>query len=393
MAEQEDGFVEKAEGQVLPEQVADLSEAIGEEGTLASIRARIPKIRRNPATDVDEEIPVEEVATSEVKEEKVAAGDDKGKGKEKPAGPRFKNRAEAEKAHAEAERKMHEATTESAKKDEVLAAKDAALALAKQEAADLKEKLDAALAAKPPEKEKEPEKKGETEEELDAKFEAIADAANEEAITAIAALEDPDTWDQEAVKAHNKKVAAIWTKANTKIIKAAKQTSVSPESVAKIVADQLEAKEAAAKAAKAEDDKKTAAEKAVEEDARTWASAFEMAGKSGLDVAEGSAERDLFEIIAKRDLAKQEFMKGETPPPLKEQVEWVVKQVNTRLGKKIDQTDERRRKAREHQERNQPLIRGGNTKPPGEETLSEPVSLASIRQKDIETRRVRQRGV
>ena len=113
----------------------------------------------------------------------------------------------------------------------------------------------------------------------------------------------------------------------------------------------------------------------------------------GLDVTEGSAERDLFEIIAKRDLAKQKFMEGETPPPLKDQVEWVAKEVRTRLGKKIEQTDERRRKAREHQERNQPLTRGGDLKPPGEETLSEPVSLVSIRQQDIERRRERHRGV
>ena len=392
MAE-EDGFVETVEGQVFPEQVADLSEAIGEMGTLASIRARVPKIRRNPVTDADEEIPAPEAAASETKEEK-AARDDKEKGKEKVAGHKFKSRAEAEKAYAEAERKMHEATTESAKKDEALAAKDAAVALAQKEAADLKEKLEAALAAKPPEKKEEkPEVKVQTEAELDAQFEAIADAANEEAITAIAALEDPDTYDLDAVRAHNKKVAAIWTKANAKIIKAAKQTTVSPEAVAKIVEQQLEAKEAVAKAEKAEADKKAAADKAAQADADLWTQAFEMAGKLGLDVTEGSAERDLFEIIAKRDLAKQKFMEGETPPPLKDQVEWVAKEVRTRLGKKIEQTDERRRKAREHQERNQPLTRGGDLKPPGEETLSEPVSLVSIRQQDIERRRERHRGV
>ena len=389
MADKEDGFVEKIEGQVSPEKVAMIADEIGEEGTLASIRARVTRIRQNPVTGDNEEVPA---AKPEVKatEEKVA---DKGTLKEKPAGPKFKSRAEAEKAHAEAERRMHEATTESAKKDEVLAAKDAALALAQKEAADFKEKLEAALAAKPPEKKEEPAKKGETEEEFDAQFEAVAEAANEEAINAIAALEDPDTYDQEAVKAHNKKVAAAWTRANAKIIKAAKQTSVSPEAVAKIVADQLAAKEEAAKAEKVEADKKMSTDKAAEENARVWKEAIDLAGKSGLDMTEGTAERDLFDIIANRDLAKQEFMKAETPPPLKEQVEWVVKQVNERLGKKIDQTDERRRKARKHQEEHQPLIRGGDTKPPGEENLSEPVSLASIRQQVTDRQRARHRGV
>ena len=393
MAEKEEGFVESIEGQVTPEKSALLANEIGEEGTLASIRARVTKIRRNPSTDTDEEVPVTEPEPSAEFKAKEGKGTDKGKEKEKLAGPRFKTRAEAEKAHAEAERRMHEATTESAKKDEVLAAKDAALALAQKEAADFKEKLEAALAAKPPEKKEEPAKKGETEEEFDAQFEAVAEAANEEAINAIAALEDPDTYDQEAVKAHNKKVAAAWTRANAKIIKAAKQTSVSPEAVAKIVADQLAAKEEAAKAEKVEADKKMSTDKAAEENARVWKEAIDLAGKSGLDMTEGTAERDLFDIIANRDLAKQEFMKAETPPPLKEQVEWVVKQVNERLGKKIDQTDERRRKARKHQEEHQPLIRGGDTKPPGEENLSEPVSLASIRQQVTDRQRARHRGV
>ena len=393
MADKEDGFVESIEGQITPEKADLLADEIGEEGTLASIRARVTRIRRNPATDTDEEVPVTEPEPSAEVKAKEGKGTDKGKEKEKPVGPRFKTRAEAEKAHAEAERKMHEATTATKEAEAKATQATEARVAAEKEAADLKEKLEAALAAKPPEKKEESAKKGETEEELDAQFEAVAKAANEEAITAIAALEDPDTYDQDAVKSHNKKVAAFWTRANAKIIKAAKQTSVSPEAVAKIVEQQLEAKEAAIKAAKAEDDKKTAADKAVEEDARTWASAFEMAGKSGLDVTEGSVERDLFEIIAKRDLAKQEFMKAETPPPLKEQVEWVVKQVNERLGKKIDQTDERRRKARKHQEANQPLIRGGDTKPPGEENLSEPVSLASIRQQVTDRQRARHRGV
>ena len=296
--------------------------------------------------------------------------------------PKFDSIEEYDKAYKEAETKMHTATQETKREREAREKVESELAEAKRLLEEAK---------KPPaEKKEEPPASAE---EFDAQFEAVAEAANEEAINAIAALEDPDTYDQEAVKAHNKKVAAAWTRANAKIIKAAKQTSVSPEAVAKIVADQLAAKEEAAKAEKVEADKKMSTDKAAEENARVWKEAIDLAGKSGLDMTEGTAERDLFDIIANRDLAKQEFMKAETPPPLKEQVERVVKQVNERLGKKIDQTDERRRKARKHQEEHQPLIRGGDTKPPGEENLSEPVSLASIRQQVTDRQRARHRGV
>ena len=100
MADKEDGFVESIEGQITPEKADLLADEIGEEGTLASIRARVTRIRRNPATDTDEEVPVTEPEPSAEVKAKEGKGTDKGKEKEKPAGPRFKTRAEAEKAHA-----------------------------------------------------------------------------------------------------------------------------------------------------------------------------------------------------------------------------------------------------------------------------------------------------
>ena len=389
MADKEEGFVESIEGQVIPEKAALLAQEIGEEGTLASIRARVTKIRRNPATDTDEEVPavVPEVKAKEEAKAAPVQEDDKGKEKEKPAGPKFKTRAAAEAAHAEAERKMHEATTDAAQKTEALAAKDAALALSKKEAAELKTKLEEAL-KKPPEEAKpaEEEVKPPTKEERKAQLLEVSKTANAKAIEKI------DTLDR-SLPNYKALVGEVWAEAYTEtLLEANLGSPLTQAEIDKMVAKSMKAQKEVQDAVKAEEDKKTAAVKAEEANAALWTQAFELAGKSGLNVAEGSAERDLFEIIAKRDLPKQEFMKGETAPPLKDQVAWVVKEVNTRLGKKIAQTDEERRQAREHQERNQPLTRGGVTKPPGEENLSEPVSLGTIRQQIVASQRARHRG-
>ena len=78
MADKEDGFVEKIEGPVSPEKVAMIADEIGEEGTLASIRARVTRIRQNPVTGDNEEVPA---AKPEVKAKEGESVPEKGDGK------------------------------------------------------------------------------------------------------------------------------------------------------------------------------------------------------------------------------------------------------------------------------------------------------------------------
>jgi hypothetical protein len=287
-------------------------------------------------------------------EEKVEAGETKKEPgetlteppeKKEPAGPRFKSQEEAEKAHAEAERKMHEATTKAS------------------EEAKAREKLETELAelrAKPPEKKEEPVKQP-TEEELDAQLESVAQAANEQAMAEIAELDDQDP-------DYRKLVAKAWAKANAKIIKAASasKATLSQADIDKLIDQRMDARDTAAKTAKAEEDVRTAGQKA-------WEQAVSFGTEAGLNLKdEESADHDLF-MVAESKLPKELQNQGFT----KEVGEWMVNYVRTRTGKVALTEAEKEEAARQAQLNNQPLGKGGVKPKPSTPKQETEGSLAS----------------
>ena len=255
--------------------------------------------------------------------------------------PKFDSIEEYDKAYKEAETKMHTATQETKREREAREKVESELAEAKRLLEEAK---------KPPaEKKEEPPASAE---EFDAQFEAVAEAANEEAINAIAALEDPDTYDQEAVKAHNKKVAAIWAKAHAKINRAGKQTSVSQEDIDRLIDQRLETKDAAAKLAREQVDTDAAA-------ARAWQEVVDHCKKAGLPVDKADAPEADFLEAADRKLPKELQGQGATEAVK----EYYLNYVRSRAGKVVEQTDEQRKRAAEHQKGNYVMGKGTNFTP------------------------------
>ena len=254
--------------------------------------------------------------------------------------PKFDSIEEYDKAYKEAETKMHTATQETKREKEAREALEAKAEALEKELVELR--------AKPPAK---PEPPASTE-ESDAQFEAVAEAANEEAINAIAALEDPDTYDQEAVKAHNKKVAAIWAKAHAKINRAGKQTSVSQEDIDRLIDQRLETKDAAAKVAREQVDTDAAA-------ARAWQEVVDHCKKAGLPVDKADAPEADFLEAADRKLPKELQGQGATEAVK----EYYLNYVRSRAGKVVEQTDEQRKRAAEHQKGNYVMGKGTNFTP------------------------------
>jgi hypothetical protein len=237
--------------------------------------------------------------------------------------PKHKTWEETEKARVEAERTMHEANTKAA---EEVKAKET-----------LQKELDE-LKANPPEK-KEPAKEV-TEEERDAQLEAVASAANEQAMAEIAELDDQDP-------DYRKLVAKAWGKANAKIIKAARQTPISQADIDKLIDQRWDAKDTAAKAAKAEADLKTAGQQAAKE-------VEDYCKEHGLPVDDPEkAEYDLFDA-AERKLPVELQGKGATP----EVKEWIANYIRQRTGKVVEQSEAERQAALVAQKKNAVLGKG-----------------------------------
>ncbi len=230
---------------------------------------------------------------------------------------------ETEKARKSAVAKMTEATTKAA--EEVKAREK------------LQKELDE-LKAKPPER-KEPAKEV-TDDELNAQVEAVAEAANEQAMAEIAELDDQDP-------DYRKQVAKAWAKANAKIVKAAARAPISQADIGKIIDQRLETKDAAAKVAKAEEDVKTAGQKAAKE-------VEAYCKEHGLPVDDPeSAEYDLFDA-AERKLPVELRGKGATP----EVKEWIANYIRQRTGRVVEQTEAERQAALAHQKKNTVLTKG-----------------------------------
>jgi len=180
--------------------------------------------------------------------------------------------------------------------------------------------------------------------------------------------------------------AAAWSEA---IAEALLEAGISAASLTEAEVEKLlEKKLKANKEAEQEEKKKQTKEEA---EASMWSDVYKLAEGFGLDMAKGSADYRLFHSFAE-DLAQQEFMKGETPPPLKDQVEWVYKEVIKVKGGVAQTSEEEKEKQRKIQERNSILTRGLTRNENKEEPLTEPVRIVDIRKQITESAREKQRA-
>ncbi len=376
-----------------PSSLDEVKDAIGAEGTIASIRSRISKMRADgegdaatlvedePASPGEEKTPeekeAEEKAALEAKEkaEKEKGGKKKAKGEEKEFKPKYKDHEAAEKGALEA---TQLATT---KAEEAKAAKEA-LAEREAEVVDLKKKLEAAQPEKTPEQKAEEVKA--TREERKAQIAGVIKTATRKAIVAI------DDIDQTKTREEQQELAtAAWTEALTDALLEAgvSAASLSKAEVEKIYEEKIKASKAEEDAAKAEARK----QKVVEDNAHILEEAEKLAAGFGLDMTKGSADYRLFHSL-KADLANQKFMEAEEAPPLKDQVEWVYNEVVKLKGGVAATSAEEKEKQRKIQERQSILARGLNKPPDKEETLDKPVSIAEIRRGVTQQARDRQRA-
>ena len=254
--------------------------------------------------------------------------------------PKFESVEEYDKAYKEAETKMHTATQETARERVAREKVEAELAETKRLLEEAK---------KPPEKEKEPPA---IVEDVDAQLEAVAQSANEEAVAALAALPDVDQYDAEAINERNKTVAGIWAKAHAKIVRAAQKAQKPPsaEELDTLIEQKYQAKEAerVKAAAKAETDAANA---------RAWESALGTAEKAGLSVRDKkSADSIVFNAVYE-DIPEEFYGKPD------EATQWMITETRSRLGKVVEQTDEQRKRAAEHQKNNSVMGKGINFTP------------------------------
>jgi hypothetical protein len=263
-------------------------------------------------------------------EAEAGKGEGEGEGEAKPGEtkPRFKSQEEAEKAHAEAERKMHEATTKAADIE--------------RERDELKQKLEAAT--KPPEKPAE-EVKVLTDDERKAKLKEVAKVANKKAVAAIKQLDDTDP-------EYDDQVADAWAEANAAALMEAGigASTLNQAELDKLIDQKIEAKETASKAARAEEDKKSAQQKA-------WDKALDAAEAAGLAVRdEDTAEYLIFDQLEKK-IPKELWGKP------KEATDWLIAETQKRLGRTAQTAQEREAAARRTQTNNSVLGLGGRRTP------------------------------
>lgn len=366
-----------ADGTTDPNEV--LAEQIGPEGTIASIQANMPKIRAGSATDgFVEDKPATSGEEPPVKEEKLedkkGAKEKKGaKPDDKPAEdktgaedtefkPRFKNQEDAEKSHAEAERKMHEATTQAAKDKEAREAIES-------ERDELKQKLEEAL-AKPPEKPAE-ETKPATGEDRKVRIKTATKAV-------FAKIAEMDRTDDD----YNEQVADAWAEGLEAVGMGG--TDLTQAEIDKMVKGSLKAEQEAEAATREEKRKKDEAD----EGARVEVKARELGSKAGLDLDDPESADSIIWDWVKTQIPKEVFDKG----TLEAQVEWVTAEVHKRTGKVVSTSEAEKERARKAQLKNSVLPRGNN-RPPDQESKPEEYSLASLQKADREKRAARHKGV
>ncbi len=240
--------------------------------------------------------------------------------------PKYKTHEEAERAHTEAERRMHEATSDTAKEK---ARADAAEAKAQE--------LELKLAEK--------EKGATSEADLETKeaeLRTATIAARQKAFDTINELDrtDPD---------YQKKVAAAWGDADVEIRRAERRIfPPGTEDIDSKIAAGIKAEREKDAATKAADDKKTAQQKA-------WETAVEAGKKAGLALDDPEApDLDLFEKAGEK-LPEELRGKGAT----KEVCDWMIGYVRKRISRVALTKEQKEELARQEQLNNQPLGKGG----------------------------------
>jgi hypothetical protein len=380
------------QGEVSQGTVDELAEAIGQEGTLAAIQAKVPKIRFDPGTETLQTEKVEgegEGGEEKTEEEKAAeaaaaeaakkAAEEAKKGEEvKP--PKYKSRKEAEAAALEATRQMTTAKEEAARAKDGQTTAEARAEKAEKEATELKAKLEE-VSVKAKDEAAEAEAAKEAEITAKERFTRIQ-KATKEALADINKLEPPSAGDEEAEDKYRDAVAACWAKAWAS--SGLTGVTLTQAEVDKMVQKTLSAERKAEKEA-AEKEKRERAQEDVDTQAEG------LAKGSGLDMTPGSWDHRLFWSFAD-DLPKQEFMKGEKPPPLKEQVEWVVGQVKKAKDELAANIKAEEAKTKKRQTQLTPMVKEITPRQPGTTPEEETYTLASLQRQINDKARAQHRG-
>ncbi len=358
--EREKTMAGEAEKETLIESQAVLPEDLPtseDEDSLGAIVAKVqhPVFSGHPAMGGEEE------DKADLEDEGTRKAEDEGEDKPKtppdeaiPEGwefkPKYKDHQSAEKGAKEHQALATKATQETAREREAREA-------AELETLGLRQKLAEKEAAAAPEKPVTPEK---TPEELEADQEAKIEQA----------LNEIDLLDEFAPD-YKKKLAKAWRKAGIggSGQPAIPDGKVLDEIIDKRVEERLQVKEA----------EKAAATKVVEEKS-TRTRAGELAGKSGLNMEEGTADNKLFWATV-NDMPKEFDDK-----PFEEQVQWTVNEVRRLKGEVVQSKAEMEARARKVQTDNAVLGRGGER--PKKPAAPEPYTLGSIMNKHQAGRRI-----
>jgi hypothetical protein len=322
-----------------------------DEGSLADILEKVPHpvFSGHPAMGEENEGEAGGEPAPEGKEtQKVPEGEEVPEGWEFK--PKYKDHQAAEKG-AKEHQALATRKAEEAKQDRE------ARETAERERDELRAKLAEKETAVAPEKPVEPEKTSEEQE-------AAQEAKIEQALDEIAQLDefDPD---------YKKKLAKAWRKAG---IGGSGQPAIPAGQaldaiIDKRVEERFQAKEA---------EKVAAAKKTEEGNVRTRAGA--LAGKSGLNMEEGTADHKLFWATV-GDMPKEFDDK-----PFEEQVQWTVNEVRRLKGEVVQSKAEMEARARKVQNDNAVLGRGADR--PQKPTAPEPYTLGSILNKHQAGRRI-----
>lgn len=331
-----------------------------DEGSLAQIMEQMerPTFTGHPALG-GAEIPEGETPGAE---EVKAKGEEEVKPKPEEEKPKYATWEEEKKGRLEAERTMHEATTARAQAEEKLASIEAENARIK---AELEE------ARKPPVQEEKPLEAPQpiTKEERKTRYKTALRQAN----TAIARIDR--TLPQEEVQ---EQISDAWADALAEAgLGESAGVPLNVTEIQKIARETYKAEREAEEARTKEKREKDVADERI----RTWNDALAMGTDSGLDLSkEDTADYILFYNFSRR--VPDEFL----DKPLKDQVKWVVGQVQERLGKVTQTNKEEEAAARKTQEEQEVLARGGNR--PASQVKEEAFSLRGIMEKTQESRRI-----
>lgn len=235
-----------------------------------------------------------------------------------------------------------------------------------QERDEFKQKLEEAL-AKAPEKPAEATKPV-TGEDRKVRVKAATKAA-------LSTIRELDRTDED----YDDKVEDAWTSALLEAGMA--ESPLTQAEIDKMVANSMKAQKEA-----------DAVQAQEATNAKIWEQAIDFAKKSGLNMAPGSADDRLFRDIANNDLSNQDFMKGETQPPLEDQFKWVVGEVRKITGQVVETSEAEKERARKEQIKNGVLTRGNNPSK-SKEPETQDFSISSLRKTEKQQRIDRQRGV